>query len=65
MRILKIGTFDANGMPTGWHLDMNGGTAKEYCLGIDTLFHGSVDVNGVEVVEWTEARKMACQRPPE
>lgn len=58
MKIVEIGTFDNHGMPTYW--TMNGSDQKEgekYCLGIDQLFPGSVDVNGVEIVEWTKKRK--------
>lgn len=62
-KIIKIGTFDNRGMPTGWHFDIEGVIEKGYyCLGLDFLFPGSVDVNGVEVVEWTEARHKALGR---
>ena len=57
MKILKIGTFDERGCPTGWHLDMNDIPECQYGLGIDILGQGIVDVNGVEIVEWTEERK--------
>ena len=73
MKIVKIGTFDNCGVPTGWHLDANfEGSAisfkgdpfkrekvNRYCLGLDQLFPGSVDVDGVEIVEWTTARREA------
>jgi len=60
MKIVKIGKFDENGSPTGWHFDVEfqHGSGK-YCLGLDTYGPGSVDVNGVEIVEWTERRKNA------
>ncbi len=56
MKIIKIGTFDERGMPIGWHIDLNDIKDTEYCLGIDQLFPGSVDINGIEIVEWTQAR---------
>ncbi len=62
MKIIKIGTFDKRGMPTGWTIDLVKDERKGiggYCLGIDDLFPGSVDVNGIEIVEWTQARKEA------
>jgi hypothetical protein len=57
MKIIKIGTFDKRGIPTGWHIDLSDQKGTEYCLGIDQIFSGSVDVNGIEIVEWTQARK--------
>lgn len=76
MKIVKIGTFDDQGIPTGWNLDLNNepGVAAtisqgsetpstiRYVLGIDMLYPGSVDVNGVEIKEWSVARKQAQQR---
>ena len=63
MKITKIGTFEKNGMPTGWVLAPESEIglnyepkvveADEYCLGI---IEDKVFVNGVEVVEWTAAR---------
>ena len=63
MKIIKIGTFDENGQPTGWSLSFNGGDGKagQYCLGISTGKDSLVTVNGIEIVEWTEARKQAMK----
>ncbi len=55
-RIVKIGTFDRQGMPTGWYIENTEHNEVGYCLGLDMLFPGSVDVNGCEIVEWTLAR---------
>jgi len=70
MKIVKIGTFDNRGMPIGWSIDVGGkgvgfqeGTSAlgvsddAYVLGIDILGVGIVDVNGIEIVEWTDARR--------
>lgn len=62
MKIVKIGDFDRNGNPVTWFVDCQDLPEKGYCLGIDTLFPGSVDVNGVEIVEWTALR---CKRMAE
>lgn len=59
MRILKIGTFNKQGHPTGWALDGTDCETGEYCLGLDVGGPGKVSVNGIEIVEWTEARKAA------
>ncbi len=66
MKIIKIGTYDSAGVPMGWHIDcefegeaVNNEGSNKYCLGIDRFFPGSVDVNGVEITEWTLARKTA------
>ena len=53
MKIIEIGTFDGNGMPTFWHLAPEKMAGTEHCLGI---FDEKVYVNGVEIVEWTEKR---------
>ncbi len=70
MKIVTIGNFDKDGMAYGWHIDdidhafdsahpgKVGFKADSYCLGID-VETGVVSVNGVEIVEWTEARKRA------
>ncbi len=63
MKIIKIGTFDEKGMPTGWHIDLSPQDGVEYCLGIDQLFRGSVDVNRVEITQWTQARKESIIEP--
>ena len=60
MKILKIGIFSKDGAPTGWAFDGTG-DKPGYALGLDLLFPGSVDVNGIEIVEWTEARKLASK----
>lgn len=72
MKIIKIGTFDERGLPTRWNIDLGDapyiasdqlkiGTENEYCLGLDQLFPGSVDVRGVEIVEWTQLRKLCTK----
>jgi len=58
MKIVKIGTFDHNGCPTGWHIDMNDIPDGVYALGVDVIGPGIVDVNGIEIVEWTNKRKI-------
>ena len=63
MKIIKIGSFDRNGSPTNWWFDLNDVDTTRYALGLDQLFPGSVDVNGVEIVEWTKARNDAIQTP--
>jgi len=57
MKIVKIGTFDRDGVPTGWHIDIKSTSEKGYVLGVGNIGPGIVDVNGVEIVEWTEKRK--------
>ena len=65
MKIIKIGTFNKFGMPTGWEFDGNNmGNSKEYCMGLDILGPGIVDVNGIEIVEWTEKRKEMLESKP-
>ncbi len=57
MKIVKIGTFDGHGNPTGWVIDGSGPTQHSeinFCLGI---LDGCVTINGVEIVEWTAVRK--------
>ncbi len=56
MKIVKKGTFDKKGIPTGWHLDLDDCKEGECCVGLDRLFPGSVDVNGIEMVEWEMER---------
>ena len=59
-KIIKIGTFNKQGFPIEWDVDME--EAKEWkevkevrhVLGI---IDDKVYVNGVEIVEWTEERK--------
>jgi len=63
VKIVKIGTFDEHGWPTGWHLDLENQNSVSYCLGIDKLFPGSVDIAGIEIVEWTEFRKKITTKP--
>ncbi len=72
MKIFRIGTFTKQGMFFGWSVgdeDITvamdsrrpgefGLTPGGYCLKLD-LDTGAVLVNGVEVVEWTEARRRA------
>ena len=58
MKIVKIGTFDDRGMPTGWELGAVDDNTK-YLLGLDQIYPGSVDVNGVEIREWSIARAEA------
>jgi len=70
VKIVKIGTFDSFGNPTGWTVDCEncGGNAiaitdninVHHALGI--MDDGRVTVNGVEIVEWTEARKRAVKK---
>ena len=66
MRIIQKGTFDANGMPTGWYFDCSGGAGIDIsddrlkfgaCLELKQ--DGRVLVNGVEIVEWTQERQKA------
>lgn len=67
MRILKIGGFDKEGLLTGWHLGVelhDKSFDGDVLSGPDGLFvaeNGSVRVHGVEIVEWTEARKKAME----
>ena len=63
MRIVRKGTFSSNGMPTDWWLDGTEAKEGEYCLGIDLLFPGSVDVNGVEIAPWTQERRRIMGLP--
>ena len=62
MKIVKIGTFDHDGNPTGWHIDMNDIPDDGYALGVGEIGPGIVDVNGIEIVEWTKKRKMRMMR---
>ena len=61
MKIQKIGGFTDEGYPTGWEIlgeaKDAAGVAFTDCLSIDT--RGVVRINGIEIVEWTEARNKA------
>lgn len=55
MKIIKIGTFDKQGHPINWHIDLDKIHDNErYALGV--INEEKVCVNSVEIVEWTEER---------
>lgn len=56
-KIIKVGSWDKNGNPTGWELDLNEFPSKGYMMKIGD--DGRVFVGDVEMVEWTEARRKA------
>lgn len=66
MKIIKIGTWDENGMPINWHF-MEGdeiSISEEHgvihvAAGLRLEPDGRVLVNGIEIVPWTEERKKA------
>ena len=67
MKIVKKGTFDENGYPNGWNLDL-GYTPSGFCTFTDNpqqdcmIFldvDGSVFVRGIEIVEWSNERRKA------
>ena len=63
MRIVKIGTWDANGKPVGWEIDRTNDTPYAIPTVILTLtVDGRVEVDRVEVVEWTQARRKAMEK---
>lgn len=62
LAIIKIGTWDKNGMPTGWHLDLDWGhmDADKGDLGVMNIKpNGDVYVGGVLMKEWSDERKKA------
>lgn len=71
MKIIKIGHFE-HGIPIGWTLDGEGSkkcyaatndkSKGPYILGLDLDYVGSVSVNGVEIKEWSDARKKSFDR---
>ncbi len=70
MQIVKIGTWDKNGMPTGWHFNLDSKiepTLQNFGA-ILTITEpgeeGKVLVDRVEFVEWTEARRKAMEPDP-
>ena len=58
-KIIKVGSWDKAGMPTGWHLDIGEMPPCRYVMKVDE--GGRVFVGDVEMVEWTEARRQAIQ----
>ena len=70
MKIIKIGTFNKQGIPIGWHIDMDGANKNQpaYVFAINNekayknkeyvfgIIDEKVCVNGIEIVEWTEER---------
>ena len=62
MKILKIGSFNGNGNPIGWSFDLESPpNLNAHCLSIRGDFNQDcpVTVNGIEIVEWTDARRAA------
>ena len=65
MKIIKIGTWDARGIPMGWHFDLEGGplfteeNEKIPCMELE--LDGRVKIGGIEIVEWSEARRAATK----
>ena len=66
MRIIKIGGFDKEGCLTGWHVGADPIDAPNSSMvSWDGLFideGGRVRVGGIEIIEWTEARKKAMEK---
>lgn len=65
MKIVKLGEFDKNGNLTGWSLqtEIHDRSNTVWCSN-DGIFideEGCVRVGGIEIVEWTEARKAAME----
>lgn len=75
MKIIAIGGFDKSGMPVDWFFNMESSKEKpaldmnpkrpELIFGVGPLelsMDGSftVKVGGVEIVEWTEKRRVAA-----
>ena len=70
MKIIKIGGFDERGMPTAWHFDMEANKPKKknpsQVWGVGGLElsldkEATVSVGGVEIVQWSEARRKALE----
>ena len=74
-KIVKIGSWDKKGMPVGWEIDIartEPGTLPisdilsvtgniPAVMGLGPADNPTVSVGGVEIVEWTELRKMAMK----
>jgi len=59
MKIIKIGNWDKNGMPTNWCVDANNVPENAAILTIKK--DGRVLVDRVEIVPWTKKRKKAIE----
>ena len=75
MKIVKIGHWDDNGVPIGWHFSgpenvpvapgapnyiSCGWSWETNAVSVMTLHpDGKVEIGGVEIVEWSEARQRA------
>ena len=64
MKILEIGTFDDYGSPTGWTFapSLVGRDETHCCMCLTTdgsVFIGGNQETGVEITEWTKARRSA------
>jgi hypothetical protein len=55
MKIIKIGTFDEKGLPTGWEVDAS--DVPDGAVIIELKLDGRILVDRVEIVPWTETRK--------
>lgn len=69
-KIVVIGEFDSKGMPTGWTFDLNE-CDEVVNVAVDLKDDGAllglyddyvVKVGGVEIVEWTENRRIAVEK---
>lgn len=61
-KIVKIGDFSSEGGPTGWSINFEKPDPLRWVLGID--IKGRVNVNGIEIVEWTELRNRRMGKCP-
>lgn len=61
MKIIKVGTFDNEGMGTGWNIDFIGVNKSVYPI-LDLKPNGDVLIGGVLMVEMTEERKTLMGR---
>ena len=65
MKIVKIGHWDSYGSPYGWHFSgsecvVASPGALTNAVSVMTLHpDGKVEIGGVEIVEWSEARQRA------
>jgi len=56
VEIIKVGTFDEEGMGNGWHIDCKGAVAVNIIL--DLPANGDVLIGGVLMRELTEERRL-------
>lgn len=59
--IIKIGTWDKNGMPIKWHINCNVNELDNPIPVMTIKPNGDVLVGNIKIVPWTIARKKAME----